>query len=131
MARLTKQDYDGMLFWYRSKSDNYASKEIDKLGRYEDVDPRPNYLRKMKQEYLKYKELEERIGIDLATLLKGLADGIFYKIRAANKIYYERQPKLEIAPIFNLTFEIRVSNNTVFDVVDYGKTWALTAEELE
>ena len=49
MSRLTKKDYDGMVYWYRSKSDYHASKEIDKLGRYEDVDPRPNRLREIKK----------------------------------------------------------------------------------
>ena len=108
---LPKVDNDGTEHWVEYIKVEDKDRAAEKLYQLEDI--------------------EERLGIDLATLFKGLTDGIFYKIKATNKTYYERQPKLEIAPIFNLTFEIRVSNNTVLDVVDYGKTWALTAEELE
>lgn len=130
MGRLTKKDYDGMLFWYCNKG-GWRMKEIDKLGRYEDVDPRPNNLRKMKKEYLKYKKIEEELGIDFITLFKA-SKGI--------AVYNESKTAIEInvIPTIDL-FNKRLIVSTgdilrpykVLYFKDYGDTWALTKEGLE
>ncbi len=138
MARLTKKDYDGMLFWYRNKG-GWRMEEIDKLGRYEDVDPRPNYLRKMKKEYLKYKEIEKELGIDLVTLIKAMKNGVFVISYDEGIVFEEpmlgfnQESKTNLYVLESVCHmppdELCKSSN--YYLKDYGKTWALTKEELE
>ena len=131
MGRLTKKDYDGMLFWYRNKG-GWRMEEIDKLGRYEDVDPRPNYLRKMKKEYLKYKDIEEELGIDLITFFKYLSAKEVFFINDFNEVQKAvvRSIDKKGLIVFEEAFYWGECDFTLY-FNDYGKTWALTKEELQ
>ena len=72
-------------------------------------------------------DIEEELGIDLITLFKALK-GIYIK---PNNIYVG-SPYLCFAENENreLEFQFKVVD-TWYKVKDYGKTWALTKEELE
>lgn len=82
---------------------------VDKLGQLEDI--------------------EEELGIDLITLFKVLKNGfytIFYnKHKYDNSCYYTID--LEFKCIWVNDYDAYFS----LDFKDYGKTWALTKEELE
>ena len=85
-------------------------KAIDKLGKLEDI--------------------EEELGIDLITLFKALI-GIWVKSTNGD-VYYVGSPYLCFSENEKreLEFQFRVGD-TWYKVKDYGKTWALTKEELE
>lgn len=105
MKRLTKYEpSDKSMFPYRLKDEELSTEldSIHKLGQLEDI--------------------EEELGIYLITLFKALKNGIYCKIE--NKIEHISAPyltwhckKIYICDICNLN--------------DYGKTWALTKEDLE
>ena len=73
-------------------------------------------------------DIEEDLGIDLVTLFKAFENGVYYKID--NEIEFGTvehfvpymNKKLHLRPLYK---ELRLS------LKDYGKTWALTKEELE
>ena len=76
--------------------------------------------------YLKLKSLEdieEELGIDLITLFTALKYGIYKKGRNNFKglILYSKMPMF--------SFYHKTIDNELIE--DYGKTWALTEEELE
>ena len=72
-------------------------------------------------------DIEEELGIDLITLFKALKDGIYIK---PNNIYCG-SPYLCFAENEHreLEFQFKIMG-TWYKVKDYGKTWALTKEEL-
>ena len=89
---------------------------LDKLGRYEDI--------------------EEEIGIDLITLFKALKNG-FWSIDK-NKHIYKMKPTEGNggAMSYYASLDYIITEDTYYDeeyflLKDYGKTWALTREELE
>jgi len=77
------------------------------------------------KECYEYKCIEDEFGIDLITLFKALRDGAWFKI--GNRVYTDR-PNL-IRDIRQFTLQIPYHG--FVNVKDYGKTWALTREELE
>ena len=103
MSRLTKNNELGGYY-----SDYYGPEkqpEIQKLGKLEDI--------------------EDELGIDLVTLFKALRDGAWFKI--GNRFYTDRPNLIRDARQFTL----QVPYHGFVNVKDYGKTWALTKEELE
>lgn len=91
---------------------------IDKLGRIEDI--------------------EEETGISLDILFKACKDGFYYKDCGEYISYACKQNNANI--YFNSTTLIYLERNYVdyleidvdyYALKDYGKTWALTREELE
>ena len=85
------------------KLDNTAE-IVDKLGQLEDI--------------------EEELGIDLITLFKALKNGVWFKDKNS-----------EVRYSFNITNyvgekRIQIGDETFRRFQDYGKTWALTKEEL-
>ena len=68
-------------------------------------------------------DIEEEIGIDLITLFKALKNGIYKKGRNNLKglILYSKMPMFSY---YHKTIDAEL-------IEDYGKTWALTKEELE
>ena len=78
---------------------------IDKLGQLEDI--------------------EEELGIDLITLFKALKDGVYYKYKDMG---VEKISKLRPITIHKNTIVCDYHTYKYFK--DYGKTWALTKEEL-
>ena len=112
--RLTKYEpNDESMFPYKLK-DEELSTELDslhKLGQLEDI--------------------EEEIGIDLITLFKALKNGIYWKDDNGKFYYFNLKDSV-------LDFnEKMIVDNPIDDVYgetfllkEYGKTWALTKEEL-
>ena len=96
---------------------------VDKLGKLEDI--------------------EEQLGVDLITLFKILEQGYVYTtgfnkrmekwyfqcIEGINKTTLGRKKYLEI--VFNENEDLKGCVSWIPDWRDYGKTWALTKEELE
>ena len=112
--RLTKYEpNDESMFPYKLK-DEELSTELDsvhKLGQLEDI--------------------EEEIGIDLITLFKALKNGIYWKDDNGKFYYFDLKGSV-------LDFnEKMIVDNPIDDVYgetfllsEYGKTWALTEDEL-
>ena len=82
-------------------------KAINKLGQLEDI--------------------EEELGIDLITLFKAsFAEALYFKSNKTNRIEYKPFTAMSIKhkTIF-FAFD-----STIIEFKDYGKTWALTKDEL-
>ena len=99
----------------------FRGKPINKLGQLEDI--------------------EEKLGIDLITLFKALNNGVYVRLEEKNDIDFIEQVSMDNImeyPCFyycnentiNLGGLIRPSYTDLY-FKDYGKTWALTREELE
>lgn len=81
-------------------------------------------------------DIEEDLGIDLITLWKSLTGIVYYKTRCGQVCggfgslintslgVVERKYALFIS-------DIACANGEIFQFKDYGKTWALTREELQ
>lgn len=71
----------------------------------------------------RYEDIEEELGIDLITLFEALKYGIYKKGRNNLKglILYSKMPMLSF---YHKTIDAEL-------IEDYGKTWALTREELK
>ena len=83
----------------------------------------------MCQELLEYKDIEEELGIDLITLFKALTKEYIF-IKQDNKIY-ENNVEFSINKDekgWYINLEVCHFDKLYFK--DYGKTWALTKEEL-
>lgn len=73
-------------------------------------------------------KLEDELGIDLITLFKAIKDG-FYDNKG--NYYQSYDYSIELGSnCLKETFEDYM-NGKAFNFEDYGKTWALTKEELE
>lgn len=82
----------------------------------------------------KYHQIEEELGIDLITLFKGLKGGVYYftTMNQLTKDYvWLADNYMSFAASDKLSYSFRTSfeHRTLF-FQDYGKTWALTKEEL-
>ena len=88
----------------------------------------------------KLEDIEEELGIDLMTLFKALTDG-FYFINTYGLIRYTRDYLKPVLDAYGKNIEIQeyVDNaggswykmtDEYVKLSDYGKTWALTREEL-
>ena len=109
------------------------NKELDYY--YFDDDENDGYFTEKEYEVAgklgQYEDIDEEIGINYITL---------NKLRKTNKIYYlnNNNEIMETVEIFSIDF-INCNLKTiitspfvdVWDFKDYGKTWALTREELE
>lgn len=99
--------------------ENYVNTDltiaIDKLGQLEDI--------------------EEELGIDLITLFKALKNG-FWSIDKKNHIYKMKPTEGNGGAMsFYASYDCIIKENAYdeqyFLLKDYGKTWALTKEELK
>lgn len=109
MERLTKEQLES----YRDIYDRYEGIESSEFERICD-------------ELIEYKSLEEELGIDLITLFKALKDGIYYL--EEENIFFSNDVNLWCGTSKNYY----ISGAGIYKKVkDYGKTWALTKEELE
>ena len=81
-------------------------------------------------------DIEEELGIDFITLFKALKNG-FYHIDKNKHIYTTKPTKGNGGSMnFYTCLECIIAEDTfgdqyIFSLKDYGKTWALTKEELE
>lgn len=81
-------------------------------------------------------DIEEKLGIDLVIFHKALENGVYYKVTDKSsvnygKIFFDRY----VLWGWNQNsdgsyFAMMQSQLQSFDLKDYGKTWALTIEEL-
>lgn len=102
--RLTYQISNGE---YNEATDVRGLAALNKLGRLEDI--------------------EEELGIDLLTFFKALRSGIHV---IDDGYPYDDRVDLIYSSSIPCGFKGKVSDHCVF-FKDYGKTWALTKEELE
>ena len=104
--RLTRKTMfsDYALEEYDEKSKNVA---INKLGKLEDI--------------------EDKLGIDISILFKAF-DGIVYK--KDNEIKFSCHIALIDWAIYVLEESMTIGEGICLQLKDYGKTWALTKEEL-
>ena len=72
-------------------------------------------------------DIEDELGIDLITLQKALKDGI-YTIRSKGE---RRYPCLTYNNAVGYILDFEYEQEAQYILSDYGKTWALTKEELE
>ena len=100
--------------------------EKDKYGLYVDnncIVPQSNdIITKLGQ----LEDIEEELGIDLLTLFKVLKNGCYVKPWKEIKYSYEIRTGSDNIHLFLLD-----ENDNDYSFKDYGKTWALTREELE
>lgn len=81
-------------------------------------------------------EIEKELGIDLITLFKALKNGV-YVVNYDNEIIFEEpmisfnQEKGTNLYVLDSICEIPPNKFCEYYLKDYGKTWALTKEELE
>lgn len=138
--RLTKKDQTakyGYKYVAPDRFDNFGE-GCHKLGQFEDIEEEYcvtdfKDLRRRLDLADKYGELSEQLGVDLIVLFKALLVGIYYKgaygTNNYKKIVYQVHPTI----LFEISNELYCFKPTFFDFVylkDYGKTWALTEEEL-
>lgn len=100
---------------------NPDNKELIKL----DVDNDHNSSQIIRNKLGQLEDIEEELGIDLITLFEALKFPIYTKesdeaIWCSNRLMY-----------FLKYFALVIGEDTVLYLKDYGKTWALTKEELK
>lgn len=69
-------------------------------------------------------DIEEELGIEFITLFKALFEGFYYKDAFGNIEYFSKE-------LLKLIREKNDFNKVIEEFKNYGKTWALTKEELE
>ena len=80
----------------------------------------------LEHELKQYKDIEEELGIDLITLFKALKNGVYYKYKYGYETKISKCRKCVLTGKKTLV----VDYHTYRYLCDYGKTWALTKEEL-
>ncbi len=76
---------------------------------------------KIVNELIQYKKIEEELGVDLVTLFKALKDGF---VDCLNEYHHFSNLYFSDEEIFD------GYTHQSYNIKDYGKTWALTKEEL-
>lgn len=108
--RLTEKEttemFDNLAHYYSTEEYIEA---INKLGQLEDI--------------------EYELGIDLITLFKALKNGITYKTPLGNNYAYTTLTSDRLS--IEYKWKCLRKGTHKFYFKDYGKTWALTKEELE
>lgn len=107
---------------------HYAKEHLkDNKTMSQSVDITQDIVKKELKEHEQYKAMEEELGIDLLTLFKALKNGIWVKTKNGISQHFTVSIRkwlqtntycLYYRPYTHIWFE------------DYGKTWALTKEEL-
>lgn len=80
-----------------------------------------------------YEDVKEELGIDLLTLFKALTDTIAIKNKDGSIEEMWACPRFQISIDKNDSWILYgpVEEHKYVSIKDYGKTWALTKEELE
>ena len=113
------------------QSENYFADEISEDATEEE---RNKYLYSIITKLGQLEDIEDELGIDLITLFKALKNGYWYDMD--NLKWKVGQFNLQLV---NGDFALCSNTHDPFDakplvvayLKDYGKTWALTKEELE
>lgn len=107
---------------------------MNRLTKKNDIGYFPTYERETKENYYdlihklgKLEDIEEELGIDLITLFKALRDGVF--INEDGSVYKDCIKSIEH---WSDGWGF-ISNDDYIEALfeDYGRTWALTREEIE
>ena len=111
-----------------------AYPSCDKQGNSTQVDYIEIKDKKLAEEKLcQLEDMEDELGIDLATFIKIFENGIYVKSQCTNN-KIERWSPFDIK-VIKSTYQtdicyIRSKKNKYVGCFNYGKTWALTKEEL-
>ena len=77
-----------------------------------------------------YEQIEEQLGISLLTIYKALQYGAYFK--RGRTIFHHNVDITDIVPGYGIQiFNTKKWNYEMYEYVKYGKTWALTKEELQ
>lgn len=115
MERLTKHQHfitgDKNFHLYFSEEDTsaFTKKIIDKLGKLEDI--------------------EENIGISLEILFKAMESGIYYVNNSSREISFANSLTTSLEK-HKGNYCLYIGHEKAVYFKDYGKTWALTKEEI-
>ena len=88
------------------------------------LDP-ASYMQKLSQ----LEDIEEELGIDLITLFIALKNGFYTTFYNKNK--YDNSCYYDISLEFKCIYVNDYDAHFSLDFKDYGKTWALTKEEIK
>ena len=80
--------------------------------------------------YEKIKNVEEELGIDLITIFKALKSGFYYRKEGAI-VHISKDDLLLRSGAIHFIGKGLIFAGLFLPFKDYGKTWALTKEELE
>lgn len=107
-------------------------KERVKLAYNDELKPLFYTIEKELKEYEQYKTTEKEFGIDLLTLIKALKNGIYSSfVDSSNKrIILKSNEVLLLKTLDGLDCFFEDNDERFLLFSDYGKTWALTKEEL-
>ena len=114
--------------FYRIKKDNCNSFITDNCGNHREL----NSLFLGQQKLAQLEDIEEELGLDLIILFKALKSGVYYYIgQQLTRDYVSLISKY----LTNYNDKLGYDFITMFEkklllFEDYGKTWALTKEEL-
>lgn len=109
---------------------NQDNKELTKL----DIDNDHNSSQVIRNKLGQLEDIEDELGIDLLTLFKVLDDGVYCKFSNGDIYWYyfsNTGYELVLSLPINGFVNNKVSSENEFYFKDYGKTLALTKEELE
>ena len=92
-------------------------------------------------ELLEYKSIEEQLGIDLVTYFKAMVNGVYYDAGGKTIKYHKvdgehfididiQHQMLDLMYVESFRYNCYLLEMSL-KTYDYGKTWALTKEELE
>ena len=76
-------------------------------------------------------DIEEELGIDLITLFKALKNGVWEIDDYTNKLHKTDIRGIELYGLCGISMPNIPECDYTLHYEDYGKTWALTKEELE
>lgn len=126
MTRLTEKHGEMYIYNYDKDCDNETREErmiethnaiVNKLGAVEDI--------------------EQELGINLVTLFKALKNGFYakeihcFKNGERETIEYFNSPEIRLFDEWYIYYSCDNYHTIAYKMADYGKTWALTREELE
>lgn len=87
-----------------------------------------HYVRKLEEKVWTYKQIEQELGIELSVLVKAIKNGIF-------EGYFTFDEPVKFLPDLNNKCFYMLGHcdgpDLYYYFKDYGKTWALTREELK
>lgn len=89
-------------------------------------------ITKLCKKFGQLEDIEEELGIDLITLFKALKNGIYAKVYIPMSFGIKEIRFLDVEKTgLGLYKNFIRTNYGLYQLKDYGKTWALTKEELE
>ena len=113
------------------KEDYFVNNENKELTRL-DIENDHNSSQIIRNKLGQLEDIEDELGIDLATLFKALKNGAWFKVFDPKDIVFIKV--ICIGSLFQISGLYKDYRNDDRQVIccieDYGKTWALTKEEL-